>query len=1022
MSQMLLRRVSAYSRGVRVHQVCCRRLSSSAGERRRGAAAAAAQDEEGRAVRVSVWWDFENCHIPNGVNVYRVAPRLAAALRAAGIRGPLSITAFGDVLQLARSSQEALAATGVAISHIPTSGKNSSDRSFMADLVYWIAQNPPPVHFFLISGDKDFANILHRLRMSNYNVLLACPSSATNVLCSAATIMWPWDALVRGENFSPKHFNHPPDGLHGSWYGQYKGALDDPFLVKESEEPIKVPSDSQHFSVPSDVKLCSIPPIKVSSDSQHRPVPSDTKNHSIPKYVRDAILKELRSYPKGISLSILRSKLSKDCVSLGTDFFGHKKFSSLLQSMPDIVKFMDAPYCEDEPYVIAVNKGLLQTGDGSSNILRSDLCNVRENNLTRTTHDDNKHPSLMSISDPEVNSKPQSSSQGIDSSRSFTETADEKPSTLSVSSSPLDVLSEDQKEYPVPNVNSQSVSPAKHMEVDERIAPGTSSSSGVENAVNKVGLFQRFQILLYGSNNSMSEVSQNCASTSAQVFDDPQAPLQESVVDCRQKLLRRAHKASSKSEPSDCTDGTASVNYKLPISSDNDHSEKIKRDPSIHENPGPFNKPASVFMGEAEKKNDTSETTRGFFSWASRWWTFGKSNADNSKANIHVTDEPRTDSIEEFEPSNTSTHGSGLPVANEIFTKPHMWYVLEQQLSKPIGSELILKAKTREELALGLQKLGCWPLKHLLEKDMHHLVHLLISEKKWIEETSSRPFPFRLILPHKRTCVPSNSSKSNGLSSIFSSGKPQKGKYIDNSMKRKPLTREEILSNCHKLCKELLAQYEYGFRIKMFKPRFTRKYGYELDHQKLGYPNIDSLLQNMPGARVKSSRVVLAEHENGKDGSKGNGNESNGDDLVWEELGPVSATTETAAAGIDNETCYRPPTPSDDDFSDNDSQVDQQPRRNAEQSSLLQIIDSWNCRKDDGSSKQPEDIGLMDCSRSYPSYVDSTTGKAERHTRVSRKQFSFVPESDSEEGKEKDKLVESVLGSLQKARGSKLHN
>jgi hypothetical protein len=68
-----------------------------------------------------VWWDFENCHIPNGVNICRVAPRLAAALRAAGIRGPLSITAFGDVLQLARSSQEALAATGVSISHVPRS-------------------------------------------------------------------------------------------------------------------------------------------------------------------------------------------------------------------------------------------------------------------------------------------------------------------------------------------------------------------------------------------------------------------------------------------------------------------------------------------------------------------------------------------------------------------------------------------------------------------------------------------------------------------------------------------------------------------------------------------------------------------------------------------------------------------------------------------------------------------------------------------------------------------------------------
>jgi len=119
MSQILRRRLSAHSHG-------CRRLSTAVyggggGRRRAGAVQPPQDDEASRAVRVSVWWDFENCNIPNGVNVYRVAPRVSAALRAAGIRGPLSITAFGDVLQLARSSQEALAATGVSISHVPSS-------------------------------------------------------------------------------------------------------------------------------------------------------------------------------------------------------------------------------------------------------------------------------------------------------------------------------------------------------------------------------------------------------------------------------------------------------------------------------------------------------------------------------------------------------------------------------------------------------------------------------------------------------------------------------------------------------------------------------------------------------------------------------------------------------------------------------------------------------------------------------------------------------------------------------------
>ncbi|PUZ63070.1 hypothetical protein GQ55_3G038200 [Panicum hallii var. hallii] len=875
-------------------------------------------------------------------------------------------------------------------------GKNSSDRSFMVDLVYWVAQNPPPVHFFLISGDSDFANLLHRLRMSNYNVLLACPSSTTSVLCSAATVMWPWDALVKGEDFSPKHFNHPPDGLHGSWYGHYKGSLDNPFLEKESKEPIKVPSDSQHCSVPSDSKHCSIP-----------------------KSVSNAIMEALRPHPEGLSLSYLRSELLKNNVLRGTDFFGRKKFSCFLQSMPDIVELVDPPSGKNEPYVILVSKGLLQPGEGSSKALSSAQGNVSENSITGTAQNDKKHPSLMST--PEVNSKPLSSCQSIERSKSFTETVIGHPPTFSVSSSPLVLLSEDQKKYQTADVSAQTESPAKHMEVDEGTTPGIPSSSGVENVVNKDGLLKRIRILWNGPDNAKPEVSQNCESTSAEVVDDLRIPLQEHNADRCIKLLRRIHKNASKSDHSDGTNSTAAVSANLPISSDDDNSERIKRDPSILENPEPCSRPASVSMGKAGEK-DSSEMNKGLFSWASRWWPFGKSYADNNTTNSNVADEP-IDSIEEFESSNASTCGRGQQVVNEIFAKAHLWDLLEQQLSKRLGSELVLKAKTRGELAHGLQKLGCWPLKGLFEKDLHHLVHLLISEKKWIEETSSRPFPFRLTLPQKRTCVPSNSSKSTALSSIFVNGKPQKGKYLDDKNKKsKPLTREEILSDCHKLLNELLSQHKYGFNISIFKHRFTQKHGYELDHQKLGYPDLASLLQIMPGARIKFPRVLPAENENGRAGSKGSGNHNNGDDLIWEELGPVSATTETAAAGVDKEMCYRPPTPSDDEFSDNDSQADQKARRNAEHSSLLQIIDSWNSSKDDGSNKKSQDIdGLVDCSTRNPGYLDNqAAGNMQRSTRPSQKQYSFV--SDSEEDKEKDKLVESVLGSLQKARSSRLCN
>lgn len=77
--------------------------------------------EESKAVKVTVWWDFERCRLPRGANPRHLAPRVTEALRRAGIRGPVEITAFGNVACIPPAEQEALADTGVALSHVPSS-------------------------------------------------------------------------------------------------------------------------------------------------------------------------------------------------------------------------------------------------------------------------------------------------------------------------------------------------------------------------------------------------------------------------------------------------------------------------------------------------------------------------------------------------------------------------------------------------------------------------------------------------------------------------------------------------------------------------------------------------------------------------------------------------------------------------------------------------------------------------------------------------------------------------------------
>ncbi|KAG9145794.1 hypothetical protein Leryth_011226 [Lithospermum erythrorhizon] len=65
-------------------------------------------------------------------------------------------------------------------------------------MLFWAVDNPAPANYLLISGDRDFSNALHQLRMRRYNILLAQPLRASAALVAAATIVWHWTSLVVG--------------------------------------------------------------------------------------------------------------------------------------------------------------------------------------------------------------------------------------------------------------------------------------------------------------------------------------------------------------------------------------------------------------------------------------------------------------------------------------------------------------------------------------------------------------------------------------------------------------------------------------------------------------------------------------------------------------------------------------------------------------------------------------------------------------------------------------------------------
>ncbi|XP_050363420.1 uncharacterized protein LOC126782246 [Argentina anserina] len=148
--------------------------------------------------KTSVWWDIENCQVPKVCDVHAIAQNISSALVRMNYFGPVSISAYGDTNRIPASVQHALSSTGIALNHVPAGVKDASDKKILVDMLFWAVDNPAPANYLLISGDRDFSNALHQLRMRRYNILLAQPQKASAPLIAAAKSVWLWTSLSAG--------------------------------------------------------------------------------------------------------------------------------------------------------------------------------------------------------------------------------------------------------------------------------------------------------------------------------------------------------------------------------------------------------------------------------------------------------------------------------------------------------------------------------------------------------------------------------------------------------------------------------------------------------------------------------------------------------------------------------------------------------------------------------------------------------------------------------------------------------
>ncbi|KAK2656052.1 hypothetical protein Ddye_009104 [Dipteronia dyeriana] len=1032
------------------------------------------QEEESRNVRVSVWWDFENCHLPAGVNVFKVAHSITAAIRASGIKGPLTITAFGDVLQLSRTNQEALSSTGINIAHVPRGGKNSADRSLLVDLMYWVSQNPPPAHLFLISGDRDFASILHRLRMNNYNILLASPETAPNVLCSAASIMWHWNSLVRGEKLIGRHFNQPPDGPYGSWYGHYKVPLEDPFLVTERSACSRIDVVAE---IASESKIRPVPVAEIASESKIRPVP---------KSVLRQIRQILNSYPKGISITDLRAELNKGTVSIDKDLFGYGKFSRFLLSMRHILElqskgdgqFLVLGVTQKAPEPFESSQGTCRNGEqdlSKSLKLIGGTCRNGEQDLSKslklngeeihkTGAVDSKSTLLLS---PEVNvEKPPRKVQQAPAVSDKAAGMDLLSPEVNVEKHPRKVqqapalsdkvadmdLQEPSKEVRKPPPTNKEVVGLVSAQEDAGHLPSVIEQ---QDSASQVGFFKKnWQRWFGGKDYQMKSLN-----------------IQQKCIDSGDNSKKISHRTPGKL----CISGDSLDKTKV--------EEKFMRSPSPDGDPVHLASPSSSsdksgheskVATSAEPCSDKAATSSGF---VHRIWIrckFWSSSSDS------VTLDDQTS-----EKLNQVDNKSQM---HQEFSKDSFWCDMESFLDSRRGSAIVSQSRTREQLAQSLQKEGPLILRDLSEGDMLNLVNLLISEKKWVEECSSQIPPFKYTRSVGTKSSLGHPGAANRLSSIFlvTAAKSNKHKVTERDEERKvqnishagvsgPVinkpsdrSRNDVLADCQKLVSEILEKYPEGYNLGSFRKLFLERYDYHLDVRKLGYQKLASLIQIMPGVKIECTYIVpnvpcgsdpgmfspdIQEHNcrhplsNSDSELSQTSKKSDDSDSTWDELGPVSDVSMDRKEGQPvpssktvEETKRQPypdyePSVSDDEFSDSEEETSTvtRPGRqqklgiNEEDSSLLQILDSWYSSKEneDSNGKSENVNGMADCSTKViepsasPELASKSATLLVNFGKKSRPQKNYNFVSDTVENN-KDKLIDGILGSMKKSGESRV--
>ncbi|CDY41683.1 BnaC02g34710D [Brassica napus] len=94
-----------------------------------------------------VFWDFDECGIPDELNAAGVLQRMRQSLLHKGHRGPVSIQIYGDLTGRDFQSSD------IKLNHFHSGEKREKMTKILEDIVSWSGENPEPSVGLLALGD-----------------------------------------------------------------------------------------------------------------------------------------------------------------------------------------------------------------------------------------------------------------------------------------------------------------------------------------------------------------------------------------------------------------------------------------------------------------------------------------------------------------------------------------------------------------------------------------------------------------------------------------------------------------------------------------------------------------------------------------------------------------------------------------------------------------------------------------------------------------------------------------------------